>query len=387
MRMKTLRRSSTYIILGILTLAVFVYALVFGIGPRYLVSEATTIETGPLRSDGTVDYVKVWNEKGLDRVPPDQNALVTMLPLLLPLGAHNGHVYSRDWHRAYANAVGIPAMPTQLPWRRFSSLLADAVENDLLNEEEKRQEDPSRRYLERYETIAAIENRPWRSSEFPLVRQFLDDQALAMDLFVEASFKQGYFAPRLTQFIRVSDHELRRSEQLDFKLSSLTRLLQKRVMNRIAESDFEAALNDIQAIRRMGRLVCLGQPPGSFNTEVLSRACYCESVILASGGLTAQQLKEHARFIREFANPSSMGRWVDFPWRRSALDSMQFSFHYPKQSDLFRRWNSDSKSLDWKYLSAKVAMYKLNEKIDRIGPRSLLNQASKVVSSSLSNWK
>ncbi len=76
-------------------------------GPRITVSKETTYLTGPLRPDGTVDYLAAVNEHCSQGVTPENNAAV---PLLQAIGPKEVPEQGRE---QFFKMLGISPLPEQ----------------------------------------------------------------------------------------------------------------------------------------------------------------------------------------------------------------------------------------------------------------------------------
>jgi hypothetical protein len=66
-------------------------------GPKITISRETTFVTGPLRPDGSVDYLAAINERYSKGVTPDNNAAVPLLQVLYSVGPNGKDDGGRNW--------------------------------------------------------------------------------------------------------------------------------------------------------------------------------------------------------------------------------------------------------------------------------------------------
>ena len=152
--------------------------------PRVLVpvGKETTVITGPLRADGTVDYVKAINDKYGAGITPDNNGYVLWLKAV---GTGPDSVYStlRDRLLAVAGAGGAPADDRL---RGYGSFLRD----------QNRPEAAQRNAEEEMGTVAAG---LWRAAEHPDMAAYIKTNEGILDLIVLAADKPRWWVPAVAE--------------------------------------------------------------------------------------------------------------------------------------------------------------------------------------------
>jgi hypothetical protein len=189
--------------------------------PRFAISKDTTYVTGPLRADGTIDYVEAINEHLSKGVTKENNAAIPLLQALMPGEPVRQAHYAKVWQK-----LGVPAPekgndPEVLPPTVLPGL---------------------------DETLTGL----WTAEKFPAVAQWLTANEATLNLFVAAAQRDRYYMP------------LVREQETDPLVSVLLPHLQhfrhwmnalkSRALLRLGKEDTEGFCRDAMAIVRLGRL-------------------------------------------------------------------------------------------------------------------------------------
>ncbi len=255
------------------------------------VSPETTFITGPLREDGTVDYLAALNEMGSKGVTPDNNAAVLLVQVVGP-----GEIPEAIRERFF-KMLGIAPVPQD---GKYLEPLYKYLERKLPQPGETAGADDRPRPDEAAEKqqSEAME-RPWTKEELPLVAEWLAENEKQLDLVVAATKRERFYAPLLT------GHE--RGPVIDALLPlappsrEAARGLQVRAMYRVKAGEVEKAWEDLLACHRLARLVSEGPTvvEGLFAIAVDGIGLQGDTVLAHEGKLTAEQAERFAAELRK----------------------------------------------------------------------------------------
>jgi hypothetical protein len=227
-------------ILAVLLLAAWLFNL-FGPEPRLVVSEKTTFITTPLGSDGLPDYSAHMLAAYGPAPPPEENAAVPLLAALWPMD------FSGPDLALVCKAIGIPnEKPARPPLMR-----PDA--------------DPLLKLLNGLdELVGDAQSRPWGADEAPEIRDWIDRNAHAIDLLVEAAGRPRYHLPS-PSLLRGPPEMLVGLLLPDVQsFRTAARALACRGMAHAGVGRFAEAWRDIHAIHRLAGLLASPDRPTSF---------------------------------------------------------------------------------------------------------------------------
>lgn len=279
--------------------------------PRITTGKETTYITQPLRSDGYPDYVAALNQQHSEGTTPENNAAVLLAkvygPKVIPEAV-------RD--RTY-ELLKMPPLPEQGDYlvsrtdmlRRWKEKLPVNAETGLSNEELSNQFD-----------IAT--ERPWTREEFPMVAEWLDLNAAALKLGIEATKRPKHYWPYLPD-----------DEQSSSVLSvllfhanearELAVLFAASAMNRTANKDIDGAWQDIMACHRLARLVgegcCLVETLVGYAIEGIATSA--EFPLAHYGNLSAAQATRFQKEIAALPPIVRMANRLDIGERYMFLDA------------------------------------------------------------------
>lgn len=209
--------------------------------PKITISKETTWATEPVGPNGFVDYVAVVNQVGGRGVTPENNVVVVLSRALGP-APENG----RGLPDLYYELLGMEPLPKEGPyftylwqwWDRKGKKLPPGGEKEFWSWEEQ------------------ANARPWKSSEFPDLAEWLADMEAPLRVAIEASERTEFFSP-LHHSAGTPLCQMTLSVQS--KTRTVCRALVTRAMLRLGEEDRFAAWNDLLAAHRLSRL--LGRGP------------------------------------------------------------------------------------------------------------------------------
>ena len=305
-------------------LLLFLFQL-FGPNPPIIVSRETTYITEPLRPDGLPDYERYVLDRYRKGVTPENNAAVPLLQVLFP-----GQVSPTDL-RAIVDELGMEeAAPSRnalevvvgetnraAPWRwlfpRWTS------QKNLLDVDE---------WAERMTGQAVW--RPWTSDQMPPLAKWLDSNKGSLDLILEASRRPRYFAPSPIllndgQDLLVNMVFPQRNNMLIVLTQSIReacRVLLARAMWHLGEGRPMDALQDLQALHRLSRLLSQGLTfvERSCARDVSTMACYATETLLHHANLTVDEARQIHRNLIQLQPLSGEARSLEHHERFFALD-------------------------------------------------------------------
>ncbi|HDZ22832.1 hypothetical protein LCGC14_0401890 [marine sediment metagenome] len=199
------------------------------------VSPETTYLTGPLREDGTVDYVEALRRLGVDHIATDENAVRLFAQAFGP------SLWLPETLDDALAELGLPPLPAGgdyfVRFQKFvKTLPADQQE-----------------FVAAADVLAAAIKTPWSADQYPRIAQWLADIDEPLALIVQGAERPHFCLP-------VVPHEA--TTLLDVLLSphlaslrDADRALTARAMLRAGRGDLDGARSDLLACHRMGRLV------------------------------------------------------------------------------------------------------------------------------------
>lgn len=290
-------------ILALGTLLLLVWSI-FQLWPVWLVpGPKTTVITGPLRADGTVDYAAALNHECSEGVTPDNNAVVLLLQALGPAIVHE------SLRGAYVQQLGIDPPPLDGP---YLQTLEQLIVNDVAAKQ---------RVIDELDQALKV---PWDETEFPEIAQWLAVNEQPLKLCSAACRRERYFEPLvLTSGESLAEvlHPLQQESR------NVSRLLGVRATFQIRAGRIDEALADAESMHRMSSLV--GQHPFILSQLVayahLAMACQVDGALVNSCMLSAEQARRQRKLLGSLPTVPAVTRCIDHSERYLALDIVQTS--------------------------------------------------------------
>jgi hypothetical protein len=292
-----------------------------------VVSRETTFITGPLREDGTVDYVAALNQRCSQGVTPENNAVVLLLQAVGP-----AEIDSKVRERFF-KMLGIAPLPekgaylepfTEYFDRKSPPAAARKEKPDAdLSPEEKAAIEAVTRELSKlskpgqkpYPSEEAqkqrdrITDRPWSKADSPIAANWLKENDKQIGLVIAAAMRPRFYAPLVTAG-EEPGNVIEAIQPLGILSRDAARALCARAMFRIAAGKSEGAWQDLLACHRLGRLV--SQAPMLVDRLIALAiewmAVHGDAVLAHEGKLTAEQAR---RFAAEFRRLPPMPKLAD----------------------------------------------------------------------------
>lgn len=203
---------------------------------RFTAGPETTLVEGPRRADGTIDYLPVINDILAKGVTPENNAAGPMLQAITSS-------QMRDIYGPMAAAldVQLPADPS-VPIIHIVFYEGNRRGKPLSEAERAPIDD----------ALEKCQITPWIKQDAPLVAEWLDYSSKALDLTAEAASRPRFYIPWVPK-----KKDGNWIDSLPLAHPTLPAdALAARAMLRAGNGDFNAAINDLQTIRKLTRLIC-----------------------------------------------------------------------------------------------------------------------------------
>ena len=321
---------------------------------KITVSPETTYLTGPLRPDGTVNYLAALNQQLSDGVTPENNAAVLLFRAIGP--AEMDEIALPRW----LAGLGIEVLPAEGDYLvRFSEFLEDR--EDLASTPDPDEDETPMDRLGR-----AMES-PWKTEDFPDIAAWLDAIDRPLALAVEASGRPRHYIPLVATDARESMIGLA-YPPLPL-IVGLANGLGARAMKKLGDGDVEGCRRDLLACHRLARL--LGQGVTLVDRLIMiaidAGASVGASGAATSGLLSATDAQALLAALQELPALPRLADAFDQCERLSGLDAFtQVSQGMPigtvDDSVDTLTWVADLLPIDW-----DVLLRMLNESYDRIG--------------------
>lgn len=341
----TKRKKRILLIIAAVLAAYLLYAYLPLGKQEFVVSPETTYATGPLRPDGTVDYLAYLNAQQAEGVTPENNAAVLLVDALGPDWLCSFNPPDEAKQQAYITEA-LKLMnhtPAAGPYYVSSDDWAEAqgVDDPLYvwDELPEGAEDPEKATLEGV----------WTKAEFPAVAAWLADQKGPLDLVVEASRREACFVPL------VGDSLLEIQVPALSKLRTVAKSLCRRALLRAGQGDPQGAVEDLLTIHRLARLTAepfLIHWLVSMASENLASST--AGILIVSDTLDAESARLYARSLSGLPERPTVARITRDGERLFALSYCQNAWRagkFPEQGllladmDGLSTWNLDMTKL------------------------------------------
>lgn len=270
-------------------------------------SKETTVFTGPLRDDGSVDYIAAVNERWSDGITVENNAAVLFRQAMGPDSIPEGQ------REKYFQLLGIP--PLQAEGNYFVSF-DEFINRDGLSAPEQESAQMA---------LGQALSRPWSNQEFPLLARWLKANEAPLELLVNASKRPRFYNPL------VEKHN-----SFNFALGiysaeyrAASRALIARAQLRIQMGQLADAWNDLQASHRLARLVSSSPSMTDYLTAGVMEHMSCEGDVsyLRHCSHSAERWAQLASQLRDLPPLASPVHIIDDSERIVFLDSVCRTAH------------------------------------------------------------
>jgi hypothetical protein len=214
--------------------------------PGFTIGKETTVVNGPLKPDGTIDYLPAINALLAKDAKNEDNAAIPLL--LLQAGvSKDGTIEPRLRQSLAALHAAIPEKVERSTY--LSDYAARQKGVDMIPEPE------GTRLAELAERLFL---RPWKAQDQPLAVEWLVASAGALKLAEDASRRSKFFIPFLVpaekSIVGLEGSAVEAQPPVSIMMLP-TRLLLSRAQMRAGAGNVAAALADVHATRNLGRVV------------------------------------------------------------------------------------------------------------------------------------
>ena len=279
--------------------------------PAFTISPETTFVTGPLDSQGFVDYETALNELLRKDTKPEENAVVLLWKVLGP--KPEGY----EVNDRYFQKLGVPK-PAETP-DDFVSFVKFSQGKSAFGQGT----------TEFDQEMDAVTKRPWLAKDHPLYAEWLEKNAAAMVIAEQASRCTKYFHPLVIP---------RRDQNAGTLLDALLPILGKtrevaaafarRAMLKTAEGKHDEAWADLLTVHRLARLHTQGgtliEMLVGYALELV--ALDSDLAFLEHAQLSADKIRTLMDDLQRLPAPSAIGDRGGLTDRITHLDIVQQSY-------------------------------------------------------------
>jgi hypothetical protein len=319
-------------------LLVFFFFQLFGPNPRIVVSKQTTFITEPLGPDGLPDYEQHVLNRLRDGVTPENNAVALLWQALFPADV------DPKFHAAVAAELGLDDVP--LESEALASYYSETMRRRLVEflsqvDQANANTEPSAAGASAEDTAAPpdeayggyqvavdkllddVTSRPWTKEQIPPLAEWAKANQAPIDLLVEASRRERYYAP--SESLINGDRDMLVAMLLPMVQGTrgAGRALSVRAMWHAGEGRPMEAWEDILAIHRLSHLVTQGYTLVEQLVAIALSdiACDCTVTFLDHAELTPEQARQVQRDLAGLPNFAVMARSLNTGERLMALDA------------------------------------------------------------------
>jgi hypothetical protein len=307
--------------LFLLLVAACILKIVSMHGGHITVSKETTYLTGPVRPDGSIDYLAGVNQRTSEGVTPENNASVLFWQALGPkdIGGPSRHKFFEMMGMAVPPDVGHYFSPSdhlleQLRDEINAKAESGSATSPLIASGAEGME-PAMAIFE------AAMQRPWKRTDCPLMGEWLDDNDKPLALVVEGTRRPRCYSPLfcagegdgllLCALLPGPQH-----------FRDFARALKMRAMLFLGEDRVEDAWNDLMSCHRLARLAAQGPTMIEMfvGATIDDIACDGDLILLQNTHLNAEQLGKMRADLDQLSPLPQMADKIDFCERLMYLD-------------------------------------------------------------------
>lgn len=276
-----------------------------------VVSKETTFITGPVRPDGSINYIAALNERYSEGVTPENNGAVLFWQAM---GSSNIPAEDRQ---EFFKLLGIQPLAEEgdyfVPLAKFVEERGESLKET--KEVEVQSKPLPENWIDRW--MVAM-SRPWSREEFPLLAQWLEANEGPLALVTDASLREHWFHPLVPEDGMLIGALLPASSAS----REMARTLVARAMLRAHSGQLEEAWQDIMACHRLARLVGGGPTliDGLVGFVIDSMACEADQSLLQHAALSLAPLEKMRGDLDQLPPFPAMVEKLDAAERFSLLD-------------------------------------------------------------------
>ena len=209
---------------------------------KIAISKETTWLTGPIRSDGWLDYAAVLNERCRSGVTAENNAAI---PFWQAVGPKD---IPKEKREPFFKLLGIPPLPEE-----GSYLVQFYVQLEQVKDHPAVGTPEWNKWLDDVlDQPRVAQSRPWSRKEFPILAGWLDSNAKPLETICAGARRSRFFEPLVVEPNGSLMDALEIAGFSGFR--SAVELLRVRAMLHVAEGKVDDAWRDILVCHRLARL-------------------------------------------------------------------------------------------------------------------------------------
>ena len=278
--------------------------------PKFPLGKETTYVTGPLDKDGYIDYEAALNDRLGKGITPQKNANVLLWKAIGPRPKGGRGMPAEFFKRLGIKEPG-PKGDYLIGLGQFMTDHLKLDRNDM------------EWVLEQHDW--AIQ-RAWTAREYPHIAAWLKANEKPLAVVVEATKRPDYFSPLVSRW-NDTDQGMLIAALLPGvqKCRELAYALTARAMLRAGEGKFDEAWQDLLACHRLGQLVGRGATliECLVGIAIDSIASNTDLAFLERANLTAKQVQQRLKDLRELPAMTPLADRIDLAERFMYLDSLQ----------------------------------------------------------------
>jgi hypothetical protein len=274
----------------------------------FAVSEETTAITGPLRADGTVDYVAALNERLRQGVTPENNGFVKFLEVM----GTGDNVMGSKIKLEFLTQCGAKEVGAGVKvWEEYAEYL-------------NRTKGPADADFDRlWQAYHAAAREPWRAQEHPELATFLLEQEGLLETAAAALERAQWWPPKVSYDGRTLVAVM---YPMVGRCRDVIHASCVRAMLRGTTGQFEGCLGDIRTARQLGRRYGIAPTPIE---RLLAATCETSAAqalagVAADGMLAEAQCRAAMNALDELPALPSMAEAFDITVRWELLDQLQW---------------------------------------------------------------
>lgn len=275
---------------------------------RIKIDRETTFLTGPLRTDGTVDYAAGINARMKQGVTPENNACVLLCEAMRPLEAW-------EMPPEYFKKIGRTPPPKNRSHVRY---LAAGVGNP--------SSDAERQRVELVLKFVDGDPRPWTRAEFPEVAEVLDGDDGPLRIVHAAAERDRFYSPIMTRGLDDVDPVplVAVMDPMTTEVPYLVHSLRFRAMLNLGEGNHKAAWKDILTCFKLARLIGMGKSKVHAQRNYMLEELNCAAMdaLIRETDPSAVQASRYLDALRSLPSRASLSEKVDLFERCAYLDSL-----------------------------------------------------------------
>lgn len=326
------------------------------------ISKATTFVDGPLRADGSIDYVAAFDRISREGVTKKNNAGLAIFRIIGP------EFVDEKWQPHFYKGLDIEPLPDDGDY--FLSL-EDYIRSVATEEELKPDADGWPSIVAQMDELeSSLGEQIWKAEDHPHVAAWLKKNESAMKRIAQASTLTHWYMPNgLSEekaakpgaaiYLRIPNLGITRQISRAFCIRSTLR---------IGQRDLQGAWKDLMVVYRLGRLVA--QPKMAIyrlvGISIDAMAFQTMLLFVSDEKITTDQARQFAKAYNDLPSTLRVGESINIGERIMNLD-MVFAFH---------ELAGDFKALK-KYFLIKASLSPLQKK--RLKEDFDINQALKLV--------